>query len=110
MDGRPVPTYTKMISKEAVSQLPLTVLSLPYKRTELEKELGEGEEFEGMSNAEVAMIRLADDAARGSFRAIDMLQDRVIGKPKMSMESKTLTMTYEDLLDMIAKKEEKDSG
>ncbi len=108
VDGRPVPAYTKMINKEAVSQLPLTVLSLPYKRTQLEKDLQVDEEFEGMSNAEVAMIRLADAAAHGSYKAIDMLQDRVIGKPMISTENKNITLTYEDLLDVIARKENKD--
>ena len=97
-----------MINKEAVSQLPLTVLSLPYKRTQLEKDLGMDKEFEGMSNAEVAMIRLAEAASRGSYKAIDMLQDRIIGKPKISVENKNINLTYEDLLDAIVKKEEKD--
>ncbi len=105
VDGRPVPTYSKMITKEAVSQLPLTVLSLPYERTPLEKECGVDEEYEGMTNGEVAMVRLAKEAARGSYRAIDMLQDRAIGKPKISTENKNINMTYEDLLDVIAKNE-----
>ncbi len=102
-----------MINKEAVSQLPLTVLSLLYERTEIEKELGIDEKYEGMTNAEVAMIRLAEEAARGSLKAIDMLQDRIIGKPKISTENKNINLTYEDLLDQIARnegidKEEKD--
>ncbi len=94
-----------MINKEAVSQLPLTVFSLPYKRTKLEKEKGIAKEFEGMSNAEVAMIRLADAAAHGDQKALDMLQDRIVGKPMVSTENKNITLTYEDLLDSIAKKE-----
>lgn len=106
VDGRPVPTYTKMITKEAVSQLPLTVLSLPYKRTKLEIELEIDAEFEGKTNGEVAMIRLADEAARGSYKAIDMLLDRVTGKPKITTENKNINLTYEDLLDQIARNEE----
>ncbi len=94
-----------MINKEAVSQLPLTVFSLPYKRTNLEKEKGIAQEFEGMSNAEVAMIRLADAAAHGDQKALDMLQDRIVGKPMVSTENKNINLTYEDLLDSIAKKE-----
>ncbi len=88
-----------------MSQLPLTVLSLPYKRTEFEKEMGIDVEFEGMCNAEVAMIRLAEAAAHGNPKALDMLQDRIVGKPMVSTENKNINMSYEDLLDVIAKKE-----
>ena len=95
-----------MISKEAVSQLPLTVLSLPYKRTELEIELGVDEEYEGKTNGEVALMRLATEAARGNLKAVDMLLDRVTGKPKITTENKNINLTYEDLLDQIAKNEE----
>ncbi len=94
-----------MIDKEAISQLPLTVLSLPYKRTEFEKEMGVDIEFEGMTNAEVAMIRLAESAAHGNYKAIDMLQDRIVGKPVLSTENKNINFTYEDLLDSISRKE-----
>ncbi len=108
VDGRPVPTYTKMITKEAVSQLPLTVLSLPYRRTALEIELGIDEEYEGKTNGEVALMRLAAEAARGNLKAVDMLMDRVTGKPKITTENKNITLTYEDLLDQIARNEDKE--
>ncbi len=97
-----------MINKEAVTDLPLTVLSLPYLRTDFEKEMKIDERFEGMTNAEVAMILLAESAAHGDQKALDMLQDRVVGKPKMTSENKNINMTYEDLLDVIALKEEKE--
>ncbi len=95
-----------MIDKEAVTDLPLTVLSLPYERSDFEKEMKIDERFEGMTNAEVAMILQAEAAAHGDQKALDMLQDRVVGKPKMTSETKNLNMTYEDMLDMIARKEE----
>ncbi len=94
-----------MITKEAVSQLPLTVLSLPYKRTALEIELEIDTEYEGKTNGEVALMRLAASAARGDMKAIDMLLDRITGKPKITTENKNLNLTYEDLLDSIANKE-----
>ncbi len=94
-----------MLNKEAVTRLPLTALSLPYKRTEDEKEKGIGAEFEGMTNIEVAMVRLAEAAAQGDKRALDMLQDRVVGKPMISTENKNINLTYEDFLSAIAKKE-----
>ncbi len=66
-------------------------------------------EFEGLSNAEVAMIRLADSAAHGNQKAIDMLQDRIVGKPMVSTENKNINITYEDFLDAIAQKEKKEN-
>ncbi len=98
-----------MISKEAVTDLSLTVLSLPYERSDFEKEMKVDERFEGMTNAEVAMILQAEAAAHGDQKALDMLQDRVVGKPKMTSETKNLNLTYEDMLDMIALKEEKEN-
>ncbi len=94
-----------MLDKEAVVQLPLTVMSLLYKRTDFEKEMGIDKELEGLTNAEVAMMHLADDAARGNQKAIDMLQDRIVGKPMISSENKNINLTYEDFLDVIARKE-----
>ncbi len=98
-----------MINKEAVTDLPLTVLSLPYLRTDFEKEMNLDERFEGMTNAEVAMILIAEAAANCDQKALDMLQDRVVGKPKMTSENKNINMTYEDLLDVIALKEAKEN-
>ena len=63
-------------------------------------------EFEGKTNGEVAMMRLTEAAARGDLKALDMLMDRVTGKPKITTENKNLNLTYEDLLDQIARKEE----
>ncbi len=45
-----------MINKEAVSQLPIAVLSLPYKRTELEKE------FEVYEPHKVQVVKPEDQA------------------------------------------------
>ncbi len=70
--------------------------------------MGIDKEFEGMNNAEVAMIRLAEAAAHGDHKAIDMLQDRIVGKPMVSTENKNINLTYEDLLDSIAQKEKKE--
>ncbi len=99
--GEPVPTDKDIISKEAVSKLPLTVLSLPYKRTELEIEMGMDEEYEGMNNGEVMMMEVAKDAARGDHRAADMLLDRILGKPKMTTENKNLNISYTEYLQSL---------
>lgn len=103
VDGKPVPTQVKIMNKEAVAELPIAVLSLPYERSELEKELGVDEEFEGMSNGAVALVIQARRASRGNSNALDMLLDRAIGKPKQQVENKNFTLTYEDWLKEKAK-------
>ena len=104
--GKPVPTKREIITKEAVDQLPLTVISIPYKRTPLEIEFNIDEELEGMTNGEVMMLRMSQSAARGNFKATDMLLDRILGKPKMVSESKNLNLSYQDYLLELARKDE----
>ena len=101
IDGKPVPVDREIISKEAIAQLPATALSLPYKRTDLEIELGIDEDFDGMTNGEVMMVVMANDAARGNHKAADMLLDRILGKPKMTTENKNLNISYEQYLQSI---------
>lgn len=108
VDGRPVPTNIDILDKEAVAELPIAVLSLPYERSELEKELGVDEEFEGMSNGEVALVVQARRASRGDSKALEMLMDRIVGKPKQQIESKNLNLSYEDYLKELARKIEEE--
>lgn len=103
--GEPVVIYKEMLTKEVIADLPVAVLSLPYQRTDKEITLGEDVEFEGKSNAEVMHIRLARRAAAGSMEAIKMLQDRILGKPKQSIESHSVSETYTQFLERKAKEE-----
>ena len=101
--GKPVAKYTKIIDKEAVADLPLAVIGLPYKREPLEVELGIDVEFEGMSNAEVMMLKMARSAANGNRADRRDLLDRILGKPKTSAEVKTVKVDYNDYLKDLAK-------
>lgn len=92
-EGLPVPTSVPTISKQALTQLADVALSLPYTDP-----LGIDKEFEGMTNAEVMMIRLARRAAGGDMAAAESLLDRVLGRPKQSVESKSLRLSYEDFI------------
>ncbi len=103
--GKPVPTEKEILTKEQVSELPITVSSVPYRRTPLEIEFRIDERFEGMSNGEVMMLRMAEDAARGDHKATDMILDRILGKPKMVSENRNLNVNYQDYLEEIARKE-----
>ncbi len=106
VDGKPVPTEKPILSKDAVTDLPITVMSVPYKRTPLEIELHFDEDLEGMTNGEVMLLRMSRDAARGDHKAADMLLDRILGKPKMVSENKNLNFSYRDYLEEIADREE----
>lgn len=101
--GKPIAKYTKIIDKDAVADLPLAVMGLPYKREPLEVELGIDEEFEGMSNVEVMMIRMARSAANGNKADRRDLLDRILGKPKTSAEVKTVKVDYNDYIKNMAK-------
>ncbi len=108
VDGKPVPTEREIITKEAVSELPITVMSIPYRRTPLEKEFGIDADLEGMTNGEVMMLRMSESAARGDHKAADMLLDRILGKPKMVSENKNINVSYQDYLLEIARKNDGD--
>lgn len=93
-NGVPVPSSAPLLSKQNVEDLAVAALSLPY----VGDPLGLYPEFDGMTNAEVMLVKLARQAADGSMDATEILLDRVLGRPKQSVESKTFRMTYEDLL------------
>ena len=109
VDGKPVPTEREIISKEAVADLPITVMSVPYKRSPLEIEFKIDEDLEGMTNGEVMMLQMSRSAARGDHKAADMLLDRILGKPKMVSESKNLNINYQDYLEELTRQDESES-
>ncbi len=95
-DGLPRPSSAPSLSPASISELATVALSLPYKPDPLVP--SEAEEFEGMTNAEVMIVKLARSAAGGNMAATTELLDRVLGRPKQSVESKTMSMTYADVL------------
>ena len=50
VNGMPVPAFQAMLKTSAIQELPLTVLSLPYQRTDEEIFDGIDEEFEALTN------------------------------------------------------------
>ncbi len=99
--GLPVVEYSRMLTKDVITQLPIAALSMPYQRTEEEIFLGEDIEFEGLTNAEVMDIRMARRAARGDNESYKIIKDRVLGKPKQEVVKTELTMSYSEYLDKI---------
>ena len=59
-----------------------------------------------MSNIEVMWIRLAEKAANGDMGAMSMMFDRLLGKPKQSVETASVSMTYQEFLKELAKQNE----
>lgn len=106
--GMPVPTSVPLVTKPALEELASVAMSLPYVPTPPKDlvpdtpkwtawELAE-REFEGMTNAEVILIKMARSAASGDQGAATALLDRILGRPKQSVESKSFTMSYTDVL------------
>ena len=105
VNGVPQPAYREIISRESVGDLPLVTLSLPYERTPSEIIDDIDKDLEGLTNAEVIMIRITRQAAHGDQDAVKILLDRILGKPKQSIETKTLALNYQDYLEELARRE-----
>lgn len=107
VNGVPEAVY-KNITPTSVKQLANTALSLPYQGeyiADLDMYVIEPR-FAGMSNAEVMWVKMAEKAANGDLKAAEMILDRVLGKPKQSVESATMTMNYTEFLDYLSKKQD----
>jgi hypothetical protein len=71
-----------------------SIMAEPY-----DDPLGIFPQYAGMSNGEVILRQLIGRAALGCKDATKELFDRLVGKPKQQIESKKMTMTYQDYLD-----------
>lgn len=105
VNGVPEPTYGKIVNTQSVKKLAQVAASLPYEGEwdeELEMYVLEPR-FKGMTNIEVMWIRLAEKAANGDTGAMNMIFDRILGKPKQSVETASVSMTYQEFLKELAK-------
>lgn len=101
--GRPVP------QKEQIKNLLLAAAGSEYKGIwdpELETFVMPDPRFEGASIIEVAIMQLADRAAAGDAKAITELLDRTIDKPRQGIDAVTVTGTYSEFLENLAKQEQ----
>jgi hypothetical protein len=88
------------LSKDPQASIPdllRKVLDMPYQ--------GDNPAYEGLSFGEALVISMARDAADGSGDARDAILDRLLGKPKQSIESVQITATLNDFLDSVAQSE-----
>lgn len=105
VNGVPEPTYTKIVSAQSVKKLAQVAASLPYEGEwdeDLEMYILEPR-FKGMTNIEVMWVRLAEKAANGDKEAMNMMFDRILGKPKQSVETASVSMTYQEFLKELSK-------
>lgn len=80
-----------------IPELLRKVLDLPYQ--------GDNPAYKNLSYGEAMVISMARAAADGSGDARDAILDRLLGKPKQSIESVQITATLNDFLDSVAKSE-----
>ena len=107
VNGVPEPTTVKIVNPQSVKKLAQVAASFPYQGEwdeELETYIVEPR-FKGMSNIEVMWIRLAEKAANGDTGAMNMMFDRILGKPKQSVETASVSMTYQDFLEQLKRSE-----
>lgn len=106
VDDRPRPRATKSMVRDQIVDLFTAAAALPY--------IGEWDpitydyviedpRFEGCTMAEVMVMRLADKAVtKDGDKARDTFLDRILGKPKQSIESATMTGSYSEWLEWSA--------
>lgn len=111
VNGVPEPCYG-YINPSSIKKLAVAAASIPYSGewdADLEMNIIEPR-FEGLTNVEVMWIKVAEKAARGDLDATNMMLDRILGKPKQSVESTSMTMSYQEFLNMVAKQENGGNG
>jgi len=108
VNGKPIPTYSDPLNKQQMSDLLTAMLSTEY-QGELDPQTGEpcnvDTRFMGMTHAEVMAFRLVEKAAQGHDKSITEILDRILGKPKQSVESVGVRMDYRDYLNELSRNE-----
>ncbi len=88
------PFQVSQSAKERLLALMETSLSLPYD--------GKDPSLAGLTMEEALIINLTRDAARGDHEARMAILDRLLGRPKQSIESLQLTGDLNSFLDKVA--------
>lgn len=102
-DGVPVPIEGLKMGPNAVKEYLSAAGGLLYEG----EPLPEGgryldPKYVGMTNLQVALVRLTESAANGNLDSLDKVLDRLIGKPKQQTESVTVSVSLNDHLERIA--------
>ena len=89
-NGMPIAKDLPVFKKEAVSEVALISLAMPYE--------GDEPEFQGLSNLEVTFIQLAKKSASGDLPSINAILDRAVGKPKQTSENLNASISLTELV------------
>lgn len=101
----PRPKVARKLSRDTMNELARCSLSLPYQGiwdSESQRYVIPDPLYVGKSVGEVLLLQMASDAINGNEKARTELLDRVMGKPKQSVDATVTTMTFNDFLEMSA--------
>ncbi len=104
-EGNPLVTTEQMLTKASIHDLWMSgaaQIYVPDPHDPLDAQ------YAGMTCAEVMVRKQIQNAAR--LGLAESVMDRLIGRPKQSVESTKLVLTYEDTLREIARKEDLKAG
>ena len=104
VDGIPAVSDVPIITKSQLQDLYAAAIAETFHCAD---PLDPDFQYDGMTCAEVMVrkqIRLA--AMSGLREDVEGIMDRIMGKPKQSTETTKLSLTYEDTLKEIARKED----
>lgn len=103
-NGVPVPVYSEPYTKATVNSLIAASMAHEYEPIKYKCDYGcvcvpaDEQRFQGMTNGEVMVIKLAERAAQGNFESVREIFDRMLGKPKQETQNINVGMTYEDFV------------
>lgn len=100
VDGAPVLASVPLVTKQTLNDLYLAAAAQPYIANPHDPQ---DAQYEGLTCAEVMVRKQIILAARTGDAEIVM--DRLLGRPKQTVESTKLSLTYEDKLKEIARQE-----
>ena len=96
-DGTPIVKVVPFMTKAQIGDITAAAISLPYE--------GPEPEYQGQTNAEVMLTKVAKRAAfSADIEDVELLLDRSIGKAKQLTENLKVTVTYEDYLKDLARR------
>lgn len=98
VNGMPRLVYREAYTKPALSALTHSVLALPFVPREGNEE---DQQYIGLTMGEVMLMRQAASASYGDLLSTQYFSDRILGKPKQSVETTSISMTISEYLDAL---------
>lgn len=109
INGVPVPRYAPVFSKTTYETLRASALSNEYElkiNPLTDRPYPDEEKFKGMTCAEVIAAREAQASAEGSIENLRLLEDRVLGKAKQTIDQNTqITVNLQDFARQVRERE-----